>query len=89
MQTYGHYIDGSFVDPTGGEWLDTVNPFSGEAWARIARGNADDVAQAVAVAKAAMTTGPWSQLSASKRGAAMRRLADLMAEHSSISPKRK
>ena len=81
MQAYGHYINGSFVDPAGAQWLDTVDPFSGRAWARIARGNADDVAQAVAAAKAAMTTGPWSQLSASKRGAAMRRLADLIAEH--------
>lgn len=81
MQTYGHYINGSFVDPTSAEWLDTVNPFSGKAWARIAKGNADDVARAVATAKAAMTTGPWSQFSASKRGAAMRRLADLIAEH--------
>lgn len=81
MPTYGHYINGNFVDPSSAQWLDSVNPFSGKPWARIAKGTADDVAQAVTAAKAAMTTGPWSQFSASKRGAAMRRLADLIGEH--------
>jgi len=80
MRTYGHFIDGAFVDPASREWLCSVNPFSGEEWARIARGDAEDVARAVSAAKAAMTAGPWSQFSASRRGACMRRLADLLAE---------
>ncbi|MCS6922121.1 MAG: aldehyde dehydrogenase [Elioraea sp.] len=84
MNTYGHFINGEFVDPAGGQWLASVNPFSGEEWARIARGNAEDVARAVSAAKAAMTTGAWSQFSASKRGACMRRLADLLAERSQM-----
>jgi aldehyde dehydrogenase (NAD+) len=81
MKRYGHFIDGGFVDPAGGQWLDTIYPFSGEAWARIAKGGADDVDRAVATAKRAMTTGEWAQVSASKRGALMRRLADLIATH--------
>ena len=81
MKSYGHFINGSYVDPAGGQWLDTTNPFTGEPWARIARGTAEDVARAVAAAKSAMTTGAWSEFSASKRGAAMRRLADLIGEH--------
>lgn len=80
MRTYGHFINGAFVDPVGQQWLGSVNPFLGEEWARIARGDAEDVARAVSAAKAAMTTGPWSQFSASRRGGAMRRLADMIAE---------
>ncbi len=81
MKNYGHFIDGKFVDPVGGAWLDSVDPFSGEVWARIARGTTADVDKAVKAAKVAMTTGPWSQFSASERGAAMRRLADRIAGH--------
>jgi aldehyde dehydrogenase (NAD+) len=81
MKNHGHFIDGKFVEPAGGEWLDSVDPFSGEVWARIARGTGDDVNAAVSAAKAAMSTGPWSQFSASERGAALRRLADRIASH--------
>ncbi len=56
MKHYGHFIDGKFVDPAGGAWLDSVDPFTGEVWARIARGDSDDVNAAVAAARAAMTT---------------------------------
>lgn len=81
MKSYGHFINGAYVDPAGRQWLDTSNPFTGEVWARIARGTADDVTRAVAAAKAAMTTGPWSEFSASRRGEVMRRLADLIREN--------
>jgi aldehyde dehydrogenase (NAD+) len=84
MRTYGHFIDGEFVDPVGQQWLSSVDPFSGEEWARIAKGDAEDVARAVSAAKAAMTTGPWSEFSASMRGRAMRRLADLIAERREV-----
>ena len=43
MQTYQHYINGQFVDPKAGVWFDTENPYTGEAWAKIPRGDADDV----------------------------------------------
>jgi acyl-CoA reductase-like NAD-dependent aldehyde dehydrogenase len=81
MKTYGHFINGSDTHPAGGAWLDSTNPFTGEVWARIARGDRADVERAVGAAHAAMTTGPWSKYSASQRGAAMRRLADLIGAH--------
>ncbi|HEY5797960.1 MAG TPA: aldehyde dehydrogenase [Bosea sp. (in: a-proteobacteria)] len=81
MQQHGHFIAGTFVDPAGGEWLDSTDPFSGRVWARIARGDARDVDRAVKAAREAMTTGPWSRFTASQRGAAMRRLADIIAEN--------
>ncbi len=37
MKTYQHYIDGAYVDPAEGEWFDSIDPYSGEPWARIPR----------------------------------------------------
>lgn len=38
MKTYQHYIGGHYVDPIGGQWFDSIDPYRGEAWARIPRG---------------------------------------------------
>src|ERR1700679_2570814 len=79
MKTYGHFIDGAYVDPVGGKFIDSFNPYSGEVWARIAQGCADDVGRAVAAASRAMREGPWPAMNASARGRLMHRLADLVA----------
>jgi acyl-CoA reductase-like NAD-dependent aldehyde dehydrogenase len=78
---YQLYINGEWADPVGGEWLDTVDPYRGEAWARIARGTADDVARAADAASKAMTDGSWGRLSASKRGALLHKISSLISEN--------
>jgi (Z)-2-((N-methylformamido)methylene)-5-hydroxybutyrolactone dehydrogenase len=80
MKTYQHWIDGAHVAPAGGEWLDTVDPYRGAAWARIPRGNTADVNRAVAAAREAMYRGPWSRMSATERGKILRRIGDLLSE---------
>ena len=47
MQTYQHFIDGSAAAPASNDHFDTINPYTGEAWALIAKGNAEDVDRAV------------------------------------------
>jgi len=79
MKTYQHYIDGQYVDPAGGEWFDSVDPYRGEVWARMPRGTAEDVGRAVKAAKRAMTTGPWASMTPTARAKIMRRLGDLVA----------
>ncbi|MFT3803704.1 MAG: aldehyde dehydrogenase [Burkholderiaceae bacterium] len=79
MKTYQHYIDGRFVDPADGQWFDTVNPYTGQAWATIPRGGATDVDRAVAAAGRALREGPWSTMTATERGKLMLRLAELVA----------
>jgi len=79
MKQYNHFINNQYVAPADGEWMDTVNPYTGEAWAQIPKGTDKDVDRAVAAAKAAMETGPYSKMSASERGKMMLRLADLVA----------
>ena len=80
MKTYQHWINGAHVAPASGQWLDTMDPYHGTAWARIPRGNAADADRAVSAAREAMYKGPWSRMTASERGRILRRIGDLMAE---------
>ncbi len=68
MKIYQHFIDGHYVDPIGGKWIDSIDPYSGDVWARVPQGCAQDVDRAVAAASRAMTSGPWSKLTATARG---------------------
>ncbi|QCO56538.1 aldehyde dehydrogenase [Pseudorhodobacter turbinis] len=77
MKRYGLYINGSWSDPDTGIWFDTQNPYTGEAWAKIAQGNAADVDRAVAAAKAAFE-GVWGTMKPTERGKLLVRLAELI-----------
>lgn len=81
MKNYQLFIDGGWSDPDSGQWFDSVNPYTGEAWARIARGNASDVDRAVRAAERAMREGEWSRMNATQRGHALRRLGEVVARH--------
>ena len=79
MQKYQMFIGGKFVDSVSGNWFDSYNPFTGEVWAQIPQGNAEDADRAVRAAQHAFTEGPWPQLTASKRGLLLHKLGDLVA----------
>jgi (Z)-2-((N-methylformamido)methylene)-5-hydroxybutyrolactone dehydrogenase len=80
MKTYMHWINGEHVAPSGGQWLETLDPYHGTVWAKIARGNAEDADRAVMAAQTAMYKGPWSSMTASQRGKVLRKIGDLLAE---------
>lgn len=79
MKRYQLRIAGQAREPHGGTWFETQNPFTGEGWAQIPRGNARDVDLAVQAAHQALTAGPWAELTPTQRGALMRKLGDLIA----------
>lgn len=81
MKQYCHWIDGKFVAPSSGQWIDSLDPYLGETWARIAAGNSEDADLAVAAAKRAMTKGRWATMTASERGAILGRIAEALQEH--------
>jgi len=84
LPKYGNYIDGKVVPPASGEYFPTENPYTGKAWALIARGNKADVDAAVGAASRAFNEGEWPALTATQRGKLLRKLADLIvanAEH--------
>ena len=60
-----NYIDGAFSDPIGGQFLDNIDPSTGNAYGLIPRSQAADVDLAVAAAKTAFPA--WSSLSAAER----------------------
>lgn len=80
MQSYRMLIAGEWVEAGSGATFETENPFTGKPWALIPRAGTADVDRAVAAARAAFAAPAWRGLSATARGALLRRFADLLAE---------
>lgn len=69
-----HYIDGRLVPPAAGAWLDDYEPATGFVHAKVAAGDAADVAAAVDAAERAFPA--WSGLTAEARSRHLLRVAD-------------
>jgi aldehyde dehydrogenase (NAD+) len=78
---YRMFIGGEWTDAASGEYFESDDPFAGEPWALIPRGTSVDVDRAVRAAHRAFKSKEWSGLTASRRGALLRRLAELIADH--------
>jgi acyl-CoA reductase-like NAD-dependent aldehyde dehydrogenase len=81
MKKHNHFINGQYVEPIGGKWIDSIDPYLGKPWALIPQGCAKDVDAAVHAASTAMRSGPWSKMNATERGKLMLRLADLVTQN--------
>ncbi|MGH2358367.1 MAG: aldehyde dehydrogenase family protein [Candidatus Limnocylindria bacterium] len=73
-------IGGEQVDAAEGMTFDVTNPATGEVIARAPLAGPVDVDRAVRAARAAFE-GPWSTWSASKRGRALLKYANLVKDH--------
>ncbi|HEY6632401.1 MAG TPA: aldehyde dehydrogenase [Rhizobiaceae bacterium] len=78
MKSYKMLIGGEWVEAASGQTFETENPFTGRAWATIPRSGTTDIDRAAAAARKAFDDPAWSGLSASARGALLRRFADLL-----------
>src|ERR1051326_774755 len=58
-RSFGHLIDGAWVEPQAGERFATIDPATGQELARVAQGSAADVEAAVQAARAA-EPGWWA-----------------------------
>jgi len=76
------YVGGRWVDASVGGHFESDDPYRGEPWALIPRGSAEDADRAVKAARQAFTSGPWPSFTASQRGALLRKLGDLVTQHS-------
>lgn len=74
---YQLFINNEWVDSTSNSWFDSLDPFSGEAWAQVPNGNEKDVDKAVSAAVDAFN-GPWSVMSASDRGLILHKFGQLI-----------
>ena len=77
MKHYQHYINGAFCDPVSGSYFDTENPYTGQVWAKVAKGNASDVDAAVKAARAAFE-GDWGAIGPTARGKLLVKLAEII-----------
>ena len=75
------FINGKWVDAASGKTFPTYNPATGEVLANVAEGDKEDINRAVAAARAAFDTGPWSKITPSQRGRLIWKLADLIEQH--------
>ncbi len=78
MNKYRMLVGGAETEASSGEWIESFNPYTGAAWAMIPRGTSADVDRAVEAAAHAFTQGEWPKLTATARGALLRRFADLL-----------
>src|SRR5690606_41925571 len=70
---YKMWIGGEWVDAASGETFPSDNPYLGKPWALIPKGGAEDADRAVRAAHKALTSGPWPKMTASQRGALLRK----------------
>jgi len=76
---YQLYIDGEFCDASDGGTLESINPATGEVWTSAASATEADVDRAVTAAHRALREGPWSEMTATKRGQMLYKLAERIA----------
>ena len=79
--SYDLFINGEFVDASGGTPFATINPATEETLAMVAEASAADVDRAVKAARTAYTR-VWSRMSGADRGKYLYRIARLLQERS-------
>lgn len=82
IKSYRMLIDGAWVDAADGRTFDSANPADGKVWSRVPEATEEDVNRAVQAAHTAFTTGPWARMTPTERGKCLRKLGDLLADHS-------
>ncbi|MCF4097669.1 NAD-dependent succinate-semialdehyde dehydrogenase [Maritalea mediterranea] len=73
------FINGEWVEGSGGDRFEITNPATGEVITSISDCSAQDAQQAIAAAKAAFK--PWAAKTAKERCQIMRRWFDIVIEH--------
>src|SRR5438093_1115365 len=71
-----NFINGEFVEPIGGKYLDNIEPATGKPYSQVADSDAHDVDLAVAAAEKAFRD--WSKKPAAERSRFLLRIADLI-----------
>ncbi|MBN9885876.1 aldehyde dehydrogenase [Salipiger abyssi] len=75
-ETFDLYIGGTYVSSDAQERFDSINPYTGTAWASIPQASDAQVANAVAAARTAFPA--WSRSTGKTRATLLNRLADLL-----------
>jgi aminomuconate-semialdehyde/2-hydroxymuconate-6-semialdehyde dehydrogenase len=71
-----NFINGEFIEPISGKYLDNIEPATGRAYSQVADSDARDVGLAVAAAEKAFPD--WSKKTAAERSTILLRVAELI-----------
>jgi acyl-CoA reductase-like NAD-dependent aldehyde dehydrogenase len=74
-----NFVGGEWVDATGGETMEVLNPATGETIAEVPRSSAEDVDRAVQSAKKALPE--WLETTPGERAEMLLKLADALEQH--------
>ena len=77
LPQYELYVAGGSFPPAAGRFYETVDPYTGEPWARVPDADEQDVDRAVGAARTAFE-GEWGAMTGFERSRLMHRLADLI-----------
>jgi len=80
LETFKLFINGKSVDAVSGKTFESLNPYTGKPWARLADGGPADVDLAVEAARAAFD-GSWGAMSGFERAAIMRKIATAITDN--------
>src|SRR5580658_8613567 len=75
------FIDGKWVAARSGKTFPVEDPATEEIIAHAPAGEKADIDLAVAAARRALETGPWSRISPADRSRLVWRLGDLLEQH--------
>ncbi|MEL6821109.1 MAG: aldehyde dehydrogenase [Calditrichota bacterium] len=78
MRRIDNYINGQYVPPLSNEYISSVNPATGEAYAEVADSDRRDVVLAVKAAKRAFPE--WSATSPAERAGYLNKIAEIIRE---------
>lgn len=81
LAEYRMFIGGEWVPAVSEETLESVDPFTGKAWATVPRASQVDVDAAVRAARTAFDQGPWGKMTGAERAKYLRRLAEVISGH--------
>jgi 1-pyrroline dehydrogenase len=79
VSQHKNFVGGDWVDSSGGETMEVLNPSTGEVIAEVARSTAEDANRAVEAAKNALPE--WLESTPGERAEMLFKLADLIEEN--------
>ncbi|MES3000061.1 MAG: aldehyde dehydrogenase [Pseudomonadota bacterium] len=78
VRTYRMLIGAEWRAASDGETFDSIDPYTGRAWARVPRATTVDVDAAVRAARQAFDSGPWPAMLPAQRARLLRNLGQLL-----------
>ncbi|MGH2554447.1 MAG: aldehyde dehydrogenase family protein, partial [Actinomycetota bacterium] len=76
-ETYQLLIGSGFVDAASGETFDSIDPSTGEPFAKVAKGGPEDARRAIEAARKAFDEGPWPRMKGRERAQHLLKVAEL------------